>query len=148
MLLYMYICEINKNVAQFPFTKSKTEFDNNYKKLYGRTKSPVAERLKTQNLRIRDISGKSQTAREHILVPNLPFRAKCLAVRLRKYAKNRYQCFLVLYNFAGFLNFSQLNILSNYFGQDYLQKQTLAYNLPQSPSCFNLLLFFITSKFF
>ena len=47
MLVCIYISEMNKNLAQFPFTKRKTELDKNYKKLYMRTDSPIPERLKT-----------------------------------------------------------------------------------------------------
>ena len=47
MYTYIYIWEMNKNLVQFPFTKSKAELDNNYKKLYIRTDSTIAERLET-----------------------------------------------------------------------------------------------------
>ena len=38
---------MNKDLAQFPSTKNKTELDNDYKKLYIRTDTTIAERLKT-----------------------------------------------------------------------------------------------------
>ena len=42
---------MNKNLAQFPFIKSKTELYNNYKKLFIRTDTPIAEQLKTEDLK-------------------------------------------------------------------------------------------------
>ena len=50
------IWELYKNVAQFPLTNSKTEFDIQCKKRYTRVASRVAERLKTRILGKNEIS--------------------------------------------------------------------------------------------
>ena len=110
--IYIYIWEMNKNLVQFPFTKSKAELDNNYKKLYIRTDSTIAERLKTQYLKkqgyIRKIPNSIGTHTSARLV------LKNVCNRVQEIYKKKNQSFLVLSNFAGFLNFPHLNFLAKY----------------------------------
>ena len=99
------ILKLYNALIQTRLTTSKTKRDIQFSKLGIRVASRVAERLKTKDIRNKKILGKSQTWMETQPSAQSPFQKLNFGSSSQKTPKSRYQTFLVLSSFTGFLYF-------------------------------------------
>ena len=118
------IFELYNVLVQFRFNTSNTKLDIQYNKLGISVISRVAKRVKTRILGNQEMLKKSQIWVETQPSAQSPFRNLNFANNSSKACKSKYQTFLVLSNFTGFLYFIQ-SIFSGIAGTKFQLKQVI-----------------------